>query len=165
MNLGLTETLIESFPEITSKERAIKYENIQIPSPYWFTGFTEAEGCFFVSVHKSKTYNVGYQTQLFFSVVQHKRDEKFFESFLSYFDSGKLQIGYTNTSVCFVVKKKADLEKKIIPFLTKYSLLCSKNKEFIDFCSVLFLEKSKSHLTEQGLNQILDINYGMNSCR
>ena len=61
-----------------------------------------------MSVHKSKSYNVGYQTQLFFRVVQHKRDEKLFESFLSYFYSGKIQIGYNNTRVCFLVTKKAD---------------------------------------------------------
>jgi hypothetical protein len=54
------------------------------------------------------------------------------------------------------------LETKIIPFFQKFSLLCSKNKEFIDFFRVLFLVKSKSHLTEQGLNKILEIKSGMN---
>jgi hypothetical protein len=59
---------------------------------------------------------------------------------------------------------------KKIPNFKKYSILGSKNKEFIDFCSVLFLEKYKSHLTEEGLNQILEakaaraINSGMNFC-
>jgi hypothetical protein len=165
MNLGLTDTLIDSFPDITPKERAIKDENIKIPSPYWFT-FTEAEGCFFLSVPKSKSNNVCYQTQLFvffFSVVQHKRDEKLFESFLSYFDSGKLQIGYNKTSVCLVVTKKVDLDTNINPFFKKYSL--HKNKEFIDFFRVLFKVKSKSHLTEQGLNQILEIKSGINKGR
>jgi LAGLIDADG DNA endonuclease family protein len=166
MNLGLTETLIESFPDITPKERAIKDENITFQAPYLFTGFTEAEGCFFVSVHKSKSYKVGYPTPLFFfSFVQQKREEKLIESFLvvqlSYFYSGKIQIGYNKTSICFVFTKKADLEKKLNPFFQKYSL----NKEFIAFCSVLFLVNTKSLLTEQGLNQILEIKSGINSCR
>ena len=167
MNLGLTETLIESFPEITPKEResSCKNENIVIPSPYWFTGFTEAEGCFFISVHKSKSYNVGYQTQLRFSVVQHKRDEKLIGSFLSYLDCGKLYLGSNKASVSFSVTKLEDLENKIIPFFQKHSLLCSKNREFIDFCRVFFLVKSKSHLTEQGLNQILEIKTNMNKGR
>ncbi len=165
MNLGLTETLIECFPNITPKERSTRNENIMIPSPYWFTGFTKAEGCFLVSVHKSKSYNIGYQTQLWFSVVQHKRDEKLIESFLNYFDCGKIKIGSNKTSVSFSVTKLEDLENKIIPFFQKHSLFCSKNKEFLDFCRVFFLVKSKSHLTKQGLNQILEIKSSMNKGR
>jgi len=77
INLSLTETQIASFLYISPKYRAIKYKNINIPSPYRFTGFTESEGCFFVlfvfvccffvflSVPKSKSYKVGYKTQLF----------------------------------------------------------------------------------------------------
>jgi len=55
--------------------------------------------------------------------------------------------------------KQADLEtiKLFLKKKQKYSLLGSKNKEFIDFSSVLFLVKSKSHLTAEGLNQILEI--------
>lgn len=58
-----------------------------------------------------------------------------------------------------------DLDDKIIPFFQKYNLRCSKNKEFIDFCGVFNLVKSKSHLTEQGLNKILHIKSGMNKGR
>ena len=43
MNLGLTETLIVSFPYISHKYRAIKYKNINIPSRflvYTITGYS-----------------------------------------------------------------------------------------------------------------------------
>jgi len=182
INLGLTETHIASFPDITPKDRAKKYGNINIPSPYLFTEYieaaeaaeayevaeaveaTEAAGCFFLFVPKSKSYNVFYQTQLLLSLVPHKRSEKLIESFLSYFDSVKLQIWYNKTSVCFFSYKTGRLGKKIIPFFKKYSLLGSTNKEFIYFSSVLFLVKSKSPLIEEGLNQILDIKFGITSC-
>jgi len=163
MNLGLTETLIESFPDITYKASCTTDANFAtIPSPYCLTGFTEAEGCFFVSVHKSKSYNVGYQTQLSYSVVQHKRDAKLIEYFLSYFDCGNINIRSNQNSVSFSVTKGACGG---CLFFKNIGLLCSKNKEFIDFCIVFFLVKSKSHLTEQGLNKIIEIPAGMNKGR
>jgi hypothetical protein len=65
---------------------------------------------------------------------------------------------YNKTSVCLFFKTGRLGNNKIIPKKKqKYSLLGSKNKEFIDFSSVLFLVKSKSHLTAEGLNQILEI--------
>ena len=218
MNLGLTETLKKNFPNTKPINKQIRTEDIAIYSPYWFAGFTEAEGCFWVSVNKSKSYKIGYQTQLKFVVTQHSRDEKLFESFVKYglfphlfsidrdegsgAECGKVQKGSGNASVYFVVTKFIDLEKKIFPFFLpsaapafifcglfphlfnidrdegsgakkmkqrrpglKYNLLCSKNKEFIDFCNIHFLVKSKAHLTESGLNQILEIKSGMNRGR
>ena len=98
-------------------------------------------------------------------MAQHSRDQKLFESFIKYFDCGKVQMGSNKTSVYFVVTKLIDLENKILPFFHKYNLLASKNKEFIDLCEALPLVKSKSHLTEPGLNKLLEIKSGMNKGR
>ena len=87
-----------------------------------------------------------------------------FESFISYLGCGKIKKG-SNNSISFLVTQSKDLEDKIIPFFQKYNLLYSKNNEFLDFCKVFSLVKSKSHLTEKGLNQIVDIKYGMNRGR
>jgi hypothetical protein len=88
-----------------------------------------------------------------------------FETFISYLDCGKVKNGYNNASVYFTVTKFIDLEQKILPFFHKYSLLCNKNKDFIDFCKIISLVKSKSHLTHTGLNQIIEIKSGMNKGR
>jgi hypothetical protein len=84
MNLGLTDTLKENFPNIKPAGKPIRTEGISIYSHYWFAGFAEAEGCFLVLVNKSKSYKIGYQTQLKFVVTQHSRDVKLFESFVKY---------------------------------------------------------------------------------
>lgn len=165
LNLGLTDTLKENFPNIKPINKPIRTENIAIYSPYWFAGFTEAEGCFWVSVNKSNSYKIGYQTQLLFTVAQHSRDEKLIESFVKYLECGKIQKGYNDASVNFIVTKFKDLDNKILPFFLKYNLLCSKNKEFTDFCNIHSLVKSKAHLTEKGLNKILEIKSGMNRGR
>jgi hypothetical protein len=72
IKLGLTETLIASFTYISHKYRAIKYKNINIPSPYWSArqdSLNQKVAFCCLSVPKSKSYQVGYKTQLFFSVV------------------------------------------------------------------------------------------------
>lgn len=163
MNKGLTETLLECFPDITPlgrPERGVQLEN---PSPYWLAGFVDAEGCFLVSVQKSKSHTIGFQTQPKFIITQHDRDIKLMESFIKIFNCGRLQVG--PKSVYFVVSKVADLESKISPFFNKYPLLGQKKLEFMDFCKVVALMKTKSHLTESGLQQILVIRSGMNTKR
>lgn len=163
MNLGLTDTLSQNFPGVIPQQRPENEKEIKISSPYWFTGFVDAEGCFWVSVKKSKSYKIGYQTQLWFVLVQHIRDEKLFEYFKNYFDCGKIQKG--PNSVYFSVTKFKDLEEKIIPFFQKYPLLGSKYQEYLDFIKIYLLVKNKSHLTELGLNQIREIKLGMNRGR
>jgi hypothetical protein len=116
-----------------------------------------------VSVQKAKSHKIGSQTQLKFIITQHARDTKLMESFIKKFDCGRLQV--QPKSVEFVVSKMADLEGKIIPFFKKHPLEGNKNLEFLDFCKVVALMKTKSHLTESGLQQILDIRSGMNTGR
>lgn len=40
----------------------------------WLVGLIEGEGCFFVKLKKASKYNVGYQVELNFFLVQNKRD-------------------------------------------------------------------------------------------
>ena len=40
---------------------------------YWLTGFTQADGCFHISVVKSKTYNTGYSVRLEYSLKQNDK--------------------------------------------------------------------------------------------
>lgn len=65
MNLGLSESLKESFSMIIPVTRPI-IPVVEIPSPYWFTGFVCRDGCFMVSIGKSKTVKSGFFFRLFF---------------------------------------------------------------------------------------------------
>jgi hypothetical protein len=58
-----------------------------------------------------------------------------------------------------------NLEEKVIPFFEKYPIQGVKLKDYLDFVKVIKLMKNKSHLTEQGLNQIRLIKAGMNRGR
>jgi hypothetical protein len=40
---------------------------------YWLAGFTQADGCFHISVVKSKTHNTGYSVRLEYSLKQNDK--------------------------------------------------------------------------------------------
>ncbi|KAG0632585.1 hypothetical protein HOY80DRAFT_996397 [Tuber brumale] len=62
MNKGLSSTLSSDFPQVIPERRPV-IDTLNILDPNWLSGFTSAEGCFYVSVSKSKT-KVGYAVYL-----------------------------------------------------------------------------------------------------
>jgi len=95
--------------------------------------------------------------KLRFSIIQHSRDAKLLESLVAYLGCGHyyLPSGYNHGE--FIVTKFADLTEKIIPFFDKYPLVGAKRQNYLDFCKVAELMKSKVHLTAEGLEEIKQI--------
>jgi LAGLIDADG endonuclease len=71
----------------------------------------------------------------------------------------------TGDVVRFVVTKFEDMNKIIIPFFNQYSFQGSKGLDFKDLSKVKNLMQNKSHLTQEGLDQIILIKNGMNRGR
>jgi len=82
MNKGLSDTLKDSFPNITEIQRPI-VEVAKIFDPNWLAGFTGGEGCFFVDMYKAKT-KLGYITRLKYILTQHSRDVELMRSLANY---------------------------------------------------------------------------------
>lgn len=162
MNNGLSEELINSFPNFTPLERPI----VKLPesiNPHWLAGFTSAEGNFLVDISKCSSHKSGVQVCLCYSISQHSRDTLLFKTIQNYLGAGRLSI--RSNLVEFIVKKFSDLDLKIIPFFDKYSIQGVKTLDYADFCKVALLMKDKAHTTEEGLVQIRDIKSGMNTKR
>jgi len=164
MNKGLSETLLTNFPDIIPVVRPL-VESMEIPDCNWLAGFTEADGCFYVSVVKSKTIT-GFTVQLKFQLTQHSRDKQLMEYLITYLECGRYEARSKNTQAGnFVVSKLSDITKKIIPFFDKYPIIGSKSKDFADFKRVSKLIENKAHLTAEGLDQIKKIKARMNTGR
>lgn len=58
MNNGLSKILYDNFSYITPKVKPCVELNGMI-DPYWLAGFTQAEGCFYITISKFKT-TLGY---------------------------------------------------------------------------------------------------------
>lgn len=157
LNKGLTTLLKIHFPNITPVVRpVIKILSLTNVNPNWITGFVEAEGSFFITTIKSKAYKTGYQIRLDFSIIQHRRDKNLIESFIPYFSTGGT---YENKEcIKYLASKFLDIQGNIIPFFQKYPLQGDKLSNFYNFCKVAELIDKKSHLTPEGIEEIMKKN-------
>lgn len=71
INLGLPSQLNEAFPDIVPVLRPFSKNNFLIPDLNWFAGFTDADGCFFVSVRESAKSKLKEAVSLRFIITQH----------------------------------------------------------------------------------------------
>ncbi len=123
-------------PKSPGHENAKKpYDSEQAWNPYFITGFTDAEGCFHISIRKSDS------------------------------GLGRIKSNSKQTWVNFVVTKSGDITNKIIPFFNQYQIQGVKSIDFADFCKAAKLIQHKTHLTSSGLKEINRLKSQMNTKR
>jgi hypothetical protein len=160
--------------------------------PYFATGFVDGEVCFVFKIIKRSKMNTGYEIQLCFEITNHSKDLSLLENIKSYFGGigsitkeGKNTFQHSKDSVlldnisnylgcgkCYSSRNEVNLTvstfsdiNKIISLFNKYPLLGTKKEDYLDFCKVAELIKSKDHLTKQGIENIKRIKSNMNSKR
>lgn len=160
LNLGLSPSLILAFPNTVAVERIETNVTASI-NPFWLKGFTEGEGCFFVSIYKSPKSRTGWAVQLVFKITQHIRDVHLLNLVADYLKVGRIEI--RKGEACdFTVTSIKDIENVIVPFFFQYPLQGSKLLNFESFNMVVEIMKAKGHLTEQGIEKIRVIKSNMN---
>jgi hypothetical protein len=111
------------------------------------------------SKSKITTDNLG----LRFVITQHSKDSLLLDNISNYLGCGKCY--FNRNEVNLTVSTFSDISHNIISLLNKYPLLGTKKKDYLDFCKVAELIKSKDHLTKQGIENIKRIKSNMNSKR
>lgn len=168
MNKGLTDSLKKAFPALQNNILPVVRPIVEVTNnmdPNWLVGFIEAEGCFYVSITKSKSCATGYQVRLEFILSQDSRDIDLLSFIIKTLNCGNLKKDTRNTVTYLTISVFSDLIDNLLPFLDKYSLQSVKRLDYADFCKVAQLMESKAHITELGLTQILAIKAGMNTRR
>lgn len=131
-------------------------------NPYWLAGFTSGDGCFSVSIIKSKA-KLGETSWIRFILTQHNRDETLLSVIAAYLGCGK--INKDSKATYLVVQRLSDIINRIIPLFDKHKLEGIKAKDYEDFKSVANLMDKKAHLSRQGLEEIREIKNKMNTKR
>ena len=129
-------------------------------SPWWLTGFVDAEGCFRISVTKNEKYVSGWRVQLFFTILLHNKDKPLLEMVQKFFGVGSI-IAYEDNSVEYVVSSFEDL-KVIIGHFMKYPLITKKKADFDLFYKAFCLVLNKKHLQKEGLLLIVALKATIN---
>ena len=157
LNQGLTETLEKAFPDVVPVSRPIVNENKEIKSSNWVSGFTSAEGCFYIT---QKTKGGETYVGLRFQITQHVRDEQLMRSLIPYLGCVRYEKSEEN-AVNYKCTKFSDLNEKIMPFFSRFPILGVKSLDFADWCKAMEIIKTKASLTTDGLDQIQQIKAGM----
>ena len=109
--------------------------------PYYITGFSDGEGCFFINIRPRPYRNKGYAVELLFKITLSLKDKLLLENIKDFFGVGRLLS--QSSSVSYNVRSLDD----------KYPLISNKYSDYILFRQVFELMKQGQHLIVEGLNK------------
>lgn len=121
--------------------------------PEWVTGFVDAEGCFFVGVHKHPGTSTGYRIQVEFSVKQHSKDIDLLYALKQHFQCGSVGVNKQNIAY-WRVSKVSDLLNHVRPHFERYPLQTKRSVEFTKFVEICTLLQDRVHWTPEGFEQV-----------
>jgi hypothetical protein len=112
--------------------------------PNWITGFTDAEGCFYVYLNKRKNRKSGWKIQPSFQIKLHIKDQNLLLLIKSYFgEIGTVIINKNYNFAIYRVYSLNELTEVIIPHFDKYLLITQKRNDYIKWKNILQLIKRR----------------------
>ena len=131
--------------------------------PNFVSGFTDAEGCFGISIYKNHKLNTGWRVTPFFSVALNKRDLSLLNQLQEFFGGvGTIRSDQKSDALRYSVYNLKDLTNIIIPHFNKYPLLTQKQADLILFLQIIELINKGAHTTVNGLQKIINIKASLN---
>ena len=130
---------------------------------WYLAGFIDGEGCFSVSIRRSKFAHLRWTINPLFQVYQHKDNSKVLFLCKDVFGCGYVSEKGGNP-MCFTycVDKISDLTQKVIPFFNIYRLVGGKYKNFLLFKEIVIEMEKKTHKTKEGLLHLAELAFRMN---
>lgn len=105
------------------------------------------------------------ETKIGFSIVQNIKDIKLNNKLRKFLNCGRVSVNPSYAQSELIVNKLRDIDEIILPLFQNYNLIGIKKRDFEDFSKIVKLMKNKEHLTEEGLEKIIQLKSGMNRRR
>ena len=120
---------------------------------YWLAGFTQADGCFYISVVKSKTHKTGFSVRLEFSIKQN--DVVPLKLLYDTVKMGNLS-QYSSGIWCYKSSgfKTAAL---LISYFDTFNIFTGKYTNYLKFRKVYIMITQGKHLENKGITKIKSI--------
>ncbi len=130
----------------------------------YLLGFTDAEGCFSVSLKKEDTARFGWALDPLFQVTQHKNNRTILELFQARLSCGRIiEKSCQPDLLVYLVDNRRQLVEKIIPFFERNKLL-GKNEDFLKFKQIIEGLENKKHHEKESFIELIKKCYEMNLC-
>ena len=121
----------------------------------YLTGYADGEGCFCITINRSKRHSLGWDIRPSFSVSQNADRSQVLELFVRTLGCGHVRPDRSDKTLKYEVRSVPDLVAKVIPHFRRYPLFSSKQKEFEVFAEVCEMMNGGAHLTTEGFNRIV----------
>ena len=123
----------------------------------YLSGYADGEGCFCVSVNRSKRHKFGWEIRPSFSVSQNRDRANVLRMFRKYLECGTIRPDNSDKTLKFEVRSISELATKVVRHFEKYLLLSNKRLDFEKFADVCKMMYVKEHLTKEGFQKILKL--------
>ena len=131
----------------------------------YIAGYVDGEGSFHEAVQRNQTTRAGWQLVPEFHVSQHRERREVLDLIASRLGCGSIRPnhrGSRDSTLVFVVRNRADLIHKVIPFFERQPLLSSKQRELEAFCDIVRAMSEGEHLNEEGFRRLRSRAVSMN---
>lgn len=122
-------------------------------NPYWVTGFTDAEGCFSVTIEISES--LSWKVRVSFEISLHEKDKDILERIRYFFGVGAIYNRRDRKISVYRVSNVNYIKSIIIPHFTKYPLISKKGIDFLLWSQLIKIIIDKNHLNKAGFFKIL----------
>ena len=120
---------------------------------YWLAGFTQADGCFHVSIVKSKTHSTGYSVRLEFSIKQN--DDIPLKLLIDRIKLGNIS-QYSSGIYCYK-STGYSTAYYLINYFDSFNLFSSKYVDYLKFRKIYIMITNGQHLETKGIIKIKSI--------
>lgn len=130
----------------------------------YIAGYVDGEGTFSVGVNRNPSCKTGYQLYPEFHVSQNGDRAQVLELIRQRFGGcGYIRPNSTkDRAVVFVVRKRADLLERVIPFFERSPLLSPKQADFEKFATIVRSMALGRHHAPEGFEELLTLALSMN---
>ena len=130
----------------------------------YISGYVDGEGCFAVSINRNPSCRSGYQLVPEFHVSQNGERAQVLDVIRQRFGGcGYIKSnGRKDRALVYVVRRRIDLIRHVIPFFERSPLLSSKQEEFERFAAIARSMAVGRHRTTKGFSLLLEQALSMN---
>jgi hypothetical protein len=136
-------------------------------NPWFVTGFTDAEGTFTVVIVKNNNLKVGWRILPKYQICLHARDYELLLHIQQFFGGigyiHKPKTGNNKNLAYYTVSNVKELTNVIIPHFMNYTLLTQKAEDFRWFKTIVEGLYNKTHITIEGLQEIINLKASLNN--
>ncbi len=159
--MGFERNYQFKIPSKQLNKRSISTLNLKTElSPWFITGFADAEGCFTIKIQPNVKLKTKWRIRPVFSITLHLKDLPLLEAIKIALGVGKISKS-GEKAVTFAVDSIKEMAV-IINHFDKYPLITHKISDYLLFKQCFENIKQGEHLTERGLLEIIGLKSSLN---